>query len=106
MHLHSTAACSVSRCCRVNCSSNMWWDSYGGSSPTYTDCSVINAPAPEGSTVRRSTPATALVQGWGYPATASWYYLGYSASGQDPRPEQTGCVTQQSADPADLQPWW
>lgn len=47
-----------------------------------------------------------MVQGWGYPATASWYYLGYDQNGQDSRPVCSGCVTQQSADPNDLEPWW
>ena len=104
--LHSTL--SLTACCvhRYDITTNLFFDSYGGSTISYTNCKVVNPPAPAGATVRRSAPATEIVQGWGYPATASWYYLGYDQNGQDARPSCSGCVTQQSADPNDLQPWW
>ena len=62
--------------CRIDVTSNLFFDSYGGSSPVYTNVYLINAATPSGATVRRSHPSTFKVQGWGYPATGSWYYLG------------------------------
>ena len=61
---------------RIDITTNLFADSYGGSNPFYQNFYLINSPTPKGASVRRSHPAYFQVQGWGYPSTGSWYYLG------------------------------
>ena len=63
--------------CRIDVTTNLFFDSYGGSSPVYQNCYLMNSATPKGASVRRSHPAYFMIQGWGYPATGSWYYLGW-----------------------------
>ena len=90
----------------IDITTNLFFDSYGASTPVYQNCAIINLPPPEGSSVARIHPAIYNVQGWNQPATLSWYYLGFSNNGRDAVPIINNAVVQASGDPNDLQPWW